>query len=344
MKKEGLIAFLVFTAIMLVNHADAWEGNLPKAESFKSVSGDSTVDVIIKVQNWKTNTDTCKLNDILAFTVKTKKNADYFNTLYVNSVAVSGAEIKKRVTAYDSCPDQKMILVKLTKKFQDSLIHIFKGLHTGSGFLDVNISIGNADQQYPLQTFPFTLEETQLIDGWVVNSLMALIILLLVILMWKYNASIIKDGGKYYSLGRTQLLYWSLLIIYGYLYVCSRQGALPVIPASMLIILGISIGTTAATKIISNNTSYAPDPNPSQGFLVDILSDANSINVHRFQNVIFNIVFGAIFMHKVISDQQLPDFDNTALTLMGISAASYAALKTTENNSAKDNSTEPKPV
>jgi len=344
MKKKFQITFFVIAAFLLVNTAGAWEGNQPKAVSIKSVSADSVTDMIIRVQNWKTNTDTCKLNDVLAFTVKTTKNANYFNTLYINSVAVDGTEIKKRVTAYDSCPDQKVILVKLTKKFQDSLIRTFKGIHTESGYLDVNISIGNTQQKYPLQSFPFTLEETQLIDGWLVNSLMALIILLLVILMWKYKASIIKDGGKYYSLGRAQLLYWSLLIIYGYLYVCSRQGALPVIPASMLIILGISIGTTAATKIISNNTSYTPDPNPSQGFLVDILSDANSINVHRFQNVIFNIVFGAIFIHKVISDQQLPDFDNTALTLMGISSASYAALKTTENSAAKDNSAEPKPV
>ncbi|MFX8785951.1 hypothetical protein ABTM90_19220, partial [Acinetobacter baumannii] len=53
-------------------------------------------------------------------------------------------------------------------------------------------------------------------------------------------------------------------------------------------------------------------------------------SVHRFQNVIFNIIFGVIFLQKVIAEHKLPDFDNTVLILMGISSGSYAALKTTE--------------
>src|SRR5207247_563920 len=86
-------------------------------------------------------------------------------------------------------------------------------------------------------------------------------------------------------------------------------------------------------KLIENKTKEVVklDPNArSEGFLIDILSDGSSINIHRFQNVVFNLVFGLIFIQKTISTHLLPSFDDNVLLLLGISSGAYAGLKITE--------------
>ncbi len=65
-------------------------------------------------------------------------------------------------------------------------------------------------------------------------------------------------------------------------------------------------------------------------FFVDILSDAEGVSFHRFQNVAWSVVLGIIFGCTVYRTLAMPDFDNSLLALMGISAGTYLAAKTTE--------------
>src|SRR6185312_15189885 len=103
----------------------------------------------------------------------------------------------------------------------------------------------------------------------------------------KFN--ILKDDNNlYYSLGRTQLFYWTLLVLIAYLSICFKTDTLPDLPLSVLAILGISVSTTAISKLVENkNKDIVPiDKNAkSEGFFFDILSDGSSINIQRFQNV-----------------------------------------------------------
>lgn len=295
----------------------------------------TTKDTLVELKNWRSGKDTIRLNDELAIKIITEKPDSFFNTIFINSIPVLTIDDLKHQSV-DSCKKCKIFLFQLTNSFFDSLKIIGKGSRDESGFLKLNFSIGNRQQACIINALPIVVEQNQLIEKWLVKTLLVLTIFILIFLLWKYNGSLIKgDDNIYYSLGRTQLLYWSLLFIYGYLFICSCEGTLPFIPNSLLIILGISVGTTAASKLIDNSsvplgTQLDLSKSKSQGFFIDILSDANSISVHRFQNVIFNIIFGVIFLQKVIAEHKLPDFDNTVLILMGISSGSYAALKTTE--------------
>ncbi|WP_431200077.1 hypothetical protein ACQ86K_07170 [Mucilaginibacter sp. P19] len=154
--------------------------------------------------------------------------------------------------------------------------------------------------------------------------------------------NILKDDSNlYYSLSRTQLLYWTVIFSVTYLYICNETGALPDIPGSLLAILGISAATMATGKVIENDQKTKTEIDPkahSEGFFHDILSDRTSINIQRLQNVLFNILFGLIFIQKTVSSNLLPDFDNNILLMMGISAGTYAGLKATEPT--KDQPTE----
>ena len=60
------------------------------------------------------------------------------------------------------------------------------------------------------------------------------------------------------------------------------------------------------------------------------MSDANGVNFHRFQMVAWTLVLGVIFAETVRRKLAMPDFDNTVLGLMGLSAGTYLGLKITE--------------
>ena len=74
-------------------------------------------------------------------------------------------------------------------------------------------------------------------------------------------------------------------------------------------------------------------PPKSEGFLSDILTDANGISLHRFQIAIWTVVLGCIFLASIYSSLAMPQFSDTLLALMGISGGTYIGFKFPENQS-----------
>ncbi len=70
--------------------------------------------------------------------------------------------------------------------------------------------------------------------------------------------------------------------------------------------------------------------NESEGFVLDVLSDANGVNFHRFQIAAWTIVLGIVFVTEVYRSLAMPEFSATLLSLMGISAGTYLGLKIPE--------------
>src|SRR5207245_8054423 len=65
----------------------------------------------------------------------------------------------------------------------------------------------------------------------------------------------------------------------------------------------------------------------TEGFLNDILSDADGISIHRFQMVAWTLVLTFIFVREIYDKLAMSDFEGNLLTLQGISAATYVGLK-----------------
>ncbi|MGK4568351.1 hypothetical protein [Flavobacterium sp. 3HN19-14] len=69
------------------------------------------------------------------------------------------------------------------------------------------------------------------------------------------------------------------------------------------------------------------------------------MSVHRFQTVVFNFAFGVWFISQITKNLAnvptggindiMPDIQQNNLILLGLSSATYAVLKTTENKGAK---------
>jgi hypothetical protein len=151
-----------------------------------------------------------------------------------------------------------------------------------------------------------------------------------------------------FSFARTQLMWWSLIIIPCFSISFGLEGNLDMLKNTdntYLILLGISLGTVAAAKVIDNSdiaqgVNRHQDCNETHGFLNDIMSDENGISVHRFQAVTFNVIFGLIFIANFAKSGSFIELDTTELALMGVSSATYVGLKINENNT--NNATPPK--
>ncbi|WP_321477078.1 hypothetical protein [uncultured Paludibaculum sp.] len=74
----------------------------------------------------------------------------------------------------------------------------------------------------------------------------------------------------------------------------------------------------------------APPPATSVSFLQDITADGNGIGFHRFQMLIWTVVFSIIFAKSVYADLAMPTFDASLLALMGVSSGTYLGFKLPE--------------
>lgn len=157
------------------------------------------------------------------------------------------------------------------------------------------------------------------------------------------DTSILPVDQRSYSLSRTILFFWTLIVFLSVCYIGIVSDNLPTIDSGVLILMGIVVGTTTAGAAIDStqsqdaNIARVQDTNPSQGFLTDILSDNNGISISRFQTVVFNLIYGCSFLAIVISQNVLYNFPTQTLALMGISSGAYAILKIPENKPATVN-------
>ena len=154
-----------------------------------------------------------------------------------------------------------------------------------------------------------------------------------------------------YSFATVQLAWWMTIVLSSFISILLLKFKIPTFNDSTLILIGI----TGSTKIAANAIDVSDQANLSitrhqnEGndyFLLDILSDANGVSIHRLQTVIFNVIFGFWFVTTVLYNLKNPSSDvnaiiplieNNNLILLGLSSGTYAALKTTENKGTQSN-------
>lgn len=158
-----------------------------------------------------------------------------------------------------------------------------------------------------------------------------------------------------YSYSRVQLFWWTIIILFCFTWFYAMYGVLLPLNSTIILLLGGGLAVMIFGKTIDNNQLAKnrmndtnelnnqgqpirhQDLKETEGFLTDILSDDNGISIHRLQAVVFNLVFGIAFLGNfftAIQNKQYPfmDFENWQLALLGISAAGYLGLKTSENS------------
>jgi hypothetical protein len=197
------------------------------------------------------------------------------------------------------------------------------------------------------------------------------ILLLAAVIICDRKFQMLRDISKAsvvpYSWSRVQLAWWTIIILSAFTTILLRSGVAPNLHSSTLTLLGISVATTAAARVIDlgdqqNAHVFRHQNLKSTNFFLDILSDHNGISIQRFQAVLFNAVFGIWFIATVLgnindpnfclstfsksdpnlaqcllhpADFYMPVISENNLVLLGLSSATYAALKITENKSTE---------
>jgi hypothetical protein len=166
------------------------------------------------------------------------------------------------------------------------------------------------------------------------------------------NGKLLNPSVCSYSYARVQLFWWTMIILSAYVFFFGVTGFLLPINPTIVILLGLGAVVYGAGKIIDNQQTAANKGNRTQDtdaqntaiepkLLTDILSDDNGISIHRFQAVIFNIVFGigfiACFIQSLNNAYPFIDYTYWQFALMGISSATYLGLKASENNNNNSN-------
>jgi len=83
----------------------------------------------------------------------------------------------------------------------------------------------------------------------------------------------------------------------------------------------------ASDKVASLKAGIPQIPQPTKGFLTDLLTEGTGPSFHRYQMVLFTVILAVIFVAKTASSLVMPDFDITLLGLMGISSGTYLGFK-----------------
>ncbi|WP_426667081.1 hypothetical protein ACPPVU_13735 [Mucilaginibacter sp. McL0603] len=146
------------------------------------------------------------------------------------------------------------------------------------------------------------------------------------------------DKTKAYSLSLTQLMFWTILVIAAFIYTVILTDIPTSLNSSILIMLGISMGTTGTATLIDNRFKQNNQDisKLTKGFIQDLLtSDGESYSVQRIQSFAWNLVLGLYFITYTIANKSMPVFSSTLLFLAGISSASYVGTKVPENNDLK---------
>lgn len=153
--------------------------------------------------------------------------------------------------------------------------------------------------------------------------------------------TLLPNGAVVFSLSKTQLLLWTMLVVGSFVYIWIITLHLPTIDGSILVLLGISVGTTTVSRQIDGSNAQKPGAAnmtvQSKGIIYDILSDDSGISVHRLQNALFTLTLMAVFVSDVVGYLRMPAIDSTLLAVMGISSAGYLTAKPLEGGTGQVN-------
>ena len=144
-----------------------------------------------------------------------------------------------------------------------------------------------------------------------------------------------KNDKMPYSLSKSQLFFWFVLIVASTLYLWVVTGDYIPISDTALGILAISSLTSLSAAAVDTHKNKGNDTNSnhlkwSKNYFVDILHDENGFSLQRLQIFVWTLLFGCYFIIQVWKTLSIPDIDPSMLILMGISSGTYVGFKLPE--------------
>ena len=227
---------------------------------------------------------------------------------------------------------------------------VVKGFHPGryEGTILFKVHVGNDVSVAKAVVFSRVSEMELRGLAIVVSVLIAAIILLMV---WKgigrykiagesyspWSSFFLDKQTNSYSLSKFQLLAWTTVAVFGYIYLLLCQSLVqwtltfPDIPSGWPTLLGVSAATTVTAVGITTNRG-SKGSGPVLPSLADFITSGGMVMSSRFQFFVWTLVGCAGFLYLTLMNdpsglKALPDVPTGFLYLMGISSAGYLGGK-----------------
>lgn len=131
------------------------------------------------------------------------------------------------------------------------------------------------------------------------------------------------------NLPRMQIAVFALAIGIAYGYIWSTTGEVATINGSALTLLGIGLGTTAGSAILSSgkrvSVPAAAQAIAGSGIEAPVETTVR-FNLHALQAAVWTAVIAFIFVAGAYRDLEMPTLSEQMLAILGISAGTYLAL------------------
>lgn len=148
----------------------------------------------------------------------------------------------------------------------------------------------------------------------------------------KLVARFVRHPTQRFSLSNFQIMLWTLLVLYAFCFVWIANGILLDISSGVLVLLGISGGTSVLARGIEHMHGAADRPAVDQARYRDLVTDENGeVDLLRFQMLGFTLFTVAYSFVSVIRSEGLPDIPDNLYLLMGISSGTYIGGKLSDS-------------
>ena len=146
-----------------------------------------------------------------------------------------------------------------------------------------------------------------------------------------------QHPSQRFSLSNVQILLWTLLVLYALAFVWIANGMLLDISSGVLILLGISGGTSILVRGVENMGNTTMTPMTDTPKLKDLITnEKGDFDLLRFQMLGFTLFTLAYSFISVIRSEGLPEIPPNLYLLMGISNGAYVGGKIADNMTPTD--------
>lgn len=166
-------------------------------------------------------------------------------------------------------------------------------------------------------------------------AVLGLILIISAIFMKTWNiytitGSFVRGRSGKYSLSNFQIMIWTVLVVFALIFHWITTGQLLQVSEGILVLLGISGGTSTLVRGISssrNNQNASSSKDKSASTLQDFVATQGKFDLLRFQMLAFTIFTWLYALINVLLNKGLPEIPESLYWLMGISNTTYIGSK-----------------
>ena len=132
-----------------------------------------------------------------------------------------------------------------------------------------------------------------------------------------------------YSLSMMQVLVWTAITLFGYVFLWLLDSGTPAIPEQMLGLLGVGTGTAMLSRLANGEKQALPlrylslVPRTERPELSDLINLDGRPSLFKFQMLGFTFVTSLMVLRALYLDGHFVAIDSSMVLLMGLSSASY---------------------